>query len=177
MFDTAVIAQYIHWLWLALAVFFCIIEALTVGLTTIWFAAGALVAMLVAILGGGIPLQIVVFFVVSIVLLATTRKIFVKKLKTGSEKTNVETLIGEEGRVTSTIIPLNSGRVNVNGMDWSAVAVGKNDLIPEGTVVIVKAIDGVKLIVDAKDADPAEPAPVPEAQPEVSEVAPEAPEV
>ena len=157
MFDLAQIAQYMLWLWLALAIFFGVVEALTVGLTTIWFAAGALAAMLVSIIGAGIPLQIVVFFLVSIVLLATTRKIFVNKLKTGSEKTNVETLIGQEGRVTSTIIPLNAGRVNVNGMDWSAVAVGKNDLIPEGTVVTVKAIDGVKLIVDAKFADEPEP--------------------
>lgn len=150
MFDLAVFGPYMIWVWLGLAVIFGVIEALTVGLTTIWFAAGALCAMVMAILGLGIPLQIAVFFVVSIVLVATTRKIFVNKLKTGSQKTNVETLIGQEGRVTSVIIPLNSGRVEVKGQDWAAVAVGQNDLIPEGTVVVVKAIDGVKLVVDVK---------------------------
>ena len=150
MFDLAVLGPYMIWVWLGLAVIFGVIEALTVGLTTIWFAAGALCAMVMAILGLGIPLQIAVFFVVSIVLVATTRKIFVNKLKTGSQKTNVETLIGQEGGVTSVIIPLNSGRVEVKGQDWAAVAVGQNDLIPEGTVVVVKAIDGVKLVVDVK---------------------------
>lgn len=150
MFDLASLGPYMIWVWLGLAVIFGVIEALTVGLTTIWFAAGALCAMVMAILGVGIPLQIAVFFVVSIVLVATTRKIFVNKLKTGSQKTNVETLIGQEGRVTSVIIPLNSGRVEVKGQDWAAVAVGQNDLIPEGTVVVVKAIDGVKLVVDVK---------------------------
>ena len=150
MFDLAVLGPYMIWVWLGLAVIFGVIEALTVGLTTIWFAAGALCAMVMAILGLGIPLQIAVFFVVSIVLVATTRKIFVNKLKTGSQKTNVETLIGQEGRVTSVIIPLNSGRVEVKGQDWAAVAVGQNDLIPEGTVVVVKSIDGVKLVVDVK---------------------------
>lgn len=150
MFTLSMIGPYMIWVWLGLAVLFGIVEALTVGLTTIWFAAGALCAMLFAILGAGIPVQIVVFFVVSIALLATTRKIFVNKLKTGSEKTNVETLIGQEGRVTSVIIPLNAGRVEVRGQDWAAVAAGQNDLIPEGTVVTVKGIDGVKLVVDVK---------------------------
>ncbi|MCR5182788.1 MAG: NfeD family protein [Clostridia bacterium] len=154
MFNLAALGPYMIWVWLGLAVVFGIVEAMTVGLTTIWFAAGSLCAMVLAILGVGLPLQIAVFFLVSIVLLATTRKIFVNKLKTGSEKTNVETLIGEEGRVTSTIIPLNSGRVEVRGQDWAAVAVGKNDLIPEGAVVIVKAIDGVKLVVDVKESAP-----------------------
>ena len=161
MINLAVLGPYMIWVWLGLAVLFGVVEALTVGLTSIWFAGGALCAMVLAILGVGFPLQVAAFFVVSIILLATTRKIFVNKLKTGSEKTNVETLIGQEGTVTSNIIPLNTGRVNVRGQDWAAVAVGRNDLIPAGTVVIIKAIDGVKLVVDVKET-PAPEAPAAE---------------
>lgn len=169
MINLAALGPYLIWVWLGLAVLFAVLEALTVGLTSIWFTGGALCAMVLAILGVGFPWQVAVFFIVSIVLLATTRKIFVNKLKTGSEKTNVETLIGQEGTVTTNIIPLNTGRVNVKGQDWAAVAVGRNDLIPAGTIVVVKAIDGVKLVVDVKDADP-KPAATAEAVAEAKEV-------
>ena len=92
--------------WLAAAVIFVIIEGLTMGLTTIWFAGGAVVALIAALLGANIVVQIVLFFVVSIVLLFSTRKLFVKKLHTGQEKTNVDALIGREAVVTSIIKPL-----------------------------------------------------------------------
>ena len=86
MFNLAALGPYLIWVWLGLAVLFAVLEAMTVGLTSIWFAGGALCAMVLAILGVGFPLQIAAFFVVSIVLLATTRKIFVNKLKTGSRR-------------------------------------------------------------------------------------------
>ena len=80
--------------WLALALIFLLIEAATAGLTTIWFAGGALIALLTALFDAPVALQVIIFFVVSICLLVFTRKIFVEKLKTGSEKTNVDALIG-----------------------------------------------------------------------------------
>ena len=89
--------------WLALALIFLVIEALTAGLTTIWFAGGAFVALLAALIDVPIALQIVIFFVVSICFLVFTRKIFVEKLKTGSEKTNVDALIGEKAIVVQPI--------------------------------------------------------------------------
>jgi len=135
------------WIWLAVAIIFIIIEALTVGLTTIWFAAGALVALVLALFKLPPMVQVIVFLVVSLALLATTRKIFVNKLKTGSEKTNVDALIGEEGVVMEEITPHNVGRVKVKGQSWSAAAADKDAVIPKDATVKVKAIEGVKLIV------------------------------
>ena len=135
------------WVWLIVAVIFIIIEAITVGLTTIWFAAGALVGLILAFFKVPVMAQIIIFLIVSLVLLGTTRKVFVKKLKTGSEKTNVDALIGEEGVVLEDITPHNVGLVKVKGQNWSAAAYDKDAVIPKDTVIKVKAIEGVKLIV------------------------------
>lgn len=135
------------WIWLAVAVIFIIIEAITVGLTTIWFAAGALIALVLALLKVPPLAQVIIFLIVSLALLATTRKVFVNKLKTGSEKTNVDALIGEEGVVIEEITPHNVGLVKVKGQNWSAVSYDKDATIPKDTAVKVKAIEGVKLIV------------------------------
>ncbi len=85
--------------WLALAVIFLIIEALTIGLTTIWFAAGSFVALVLSMFHAPVIAQFIVFLLVSFCLLLFTRKIFVEKLKTGRVRTNVEALIGEMGQV------------------------------------------------------------------------------
>lgn len=135
------------WVWLILAIIFIIIEAITVGLTTIWFAAGALIALLLSLLKAPAIAQVAVFLIVSLVLLGTTRKIFVNKLKTGSEKTNVDALVGEEGVVLEDITPHNTGLVKVKGQSWTAVASDKDATISKGETVKVKAIEGVKLIV------------------------------
>ena len=136
------------WIWLAAAIIFIVIEAMTVGLTTIWFAAGALVALVLALLKVGPGVQVAVFLVLSLVLLGTTRKIFVNKLKTGSEKTNVDALVGEEGVVLEEISPFNTGLVKVKGQNWTAVAADKDAVITAGTTVRIKSIEGVKLIVE-----------------------------
>lgn len=136
------------WIWLAAAIIFIIIEAVTVGLTTIWFAAGALVALILALIKVGIGVQVAVFLILSLVLLATTRKIFVNKLKTGSEKTNVDALVGEEAVVLENITPFNTGLVKVKGQNWTAIAADKDASILKGSTVKIKAIEGVKLIVE-----------------------------
>lgn len=136
------------WIWLAAAIIFIIIEAMTVGLTTIWFAAGALAALVLALLKVGTGIQVAVFLILSLVLLATTRKIFVNKLRTGSEKTNVDALVGEEAVVLEDITPHNTGLVKVKGQNWTAVAHDKDATILKDTTVTVKAIEGVKLIVE-----------------------------
>ena len=135
------------WIWLVVAIIFIIIEAITVGLTIIWFAAGALIALILSLFKVPVMAQIIIFLIVSLVLLGTTRKIFVNKLKTGSEKTNVDALIGEEGVVIEEITPFNVGLVKVKGQNWSAAAYDKDSTIPKGETVKVKAIEGVKLIV------------------------------
>ena len=136
-------------IWLALAVIFLIIEAITVGLATIWFAAGAFAAFVLSLLNVPVLAQVVIFLAVSCCLLVFTRKIFVEKLRTGSESTNVAALIGETGIVTEEIRPLTVGQVKINGQVWSAL--GKDDeTIEKDRLVKVIAIEGVKLIVIPK---------------------------
>ncbi len=135
------------WVWLVVAIIFIVIEAITVGLTTIWFAAGALVGLILAFFKVPVMAQVIIFLIVSLVLLGTTRKVFVNKLKTGSQKTNVDALIGEEAVVLEEITPHNVGLVKVKGQNWTAAAYDKDATIAEGETVKVKAIEGVKLIV------------------------------
>ena len=134
-------------LWLALALIFLIIEALTAGLTTIWFAAGAFAALLCALINLSFSVQVVIFFVVSICLLVFTRKIFVEKLKTGDEKTNVEALIGEKAMVVNSIAPYSVGQVKIGGQVWSAVSKNPELTIDANKLVKINGIEGVKLIV------------------------------
>ena len=133
--------------WLIVGVIFAVSEALTVGLVTIWFAGGAVVALIAALLGAGIPVQIVLFLLVSIGLLVTTRKIFVNKLQTGKTKTNVDALIGEEAKVLTAIKPFEPGSVKLKGQEWTAVAKDDTLTIASGDVVKVVAIEGVKAVV------------------------------
>lgn len=134
-------------IWLLIAVVFGIIEAFTVGIATIWFAAGAVAAAVAAMLGAPVYIQVVLFFVVSIVLLYFTRPLVKKKLKVGSEKTNTDALIGKEATVTSDIPELGTGQVRINGLEWTAVSSEPHTCISAGSTVIINGIEGVKLIV------------------------------
>ena len=91
--------DFIVWIWLGLLVLFIVFELMTTSLTTIWFAGGALVAFVMALVGLPVWAQIAAFFVVSIVLLIFTRPFLTKFLKVGGEKTNVDSLIGQTARV------------------------------------------------------------------------------
>lgn len=132
--------------WLGLTIVFAILEALTVGLVSIWFAGGSLVALIVSLLGGPLWLQSALFLGVSFGLLIGTRRVFVAKLKTGSEKTNVDALIGETALVTTSIKPFELGKIKLKGMEWSAVS-ELQEVISEGSIVEVVNIEGVKAIV------------------------------
>lgn len=133
--------------WLAIALIFLIIEALTAGLATIWFAGGAFVALVCALLDLQLAVQVVVFFVVSVCLLVFTRKIFVEKLKTGSEKTNVDALIGQHAVTVSAVPAYGVGQVKIGGQVWSAVCERESDEIAAGSLVKVIKVEGVKLVV------------------------------
>ena len=133
--------------WLIVGIIFTVAEALTVGLVTIWFTGGAIVALVAALLGAGTPVQVVLFLVVSIGLLVTTRKIFVNKLKTGKTKTNVDALIGEEAKVIDAIQPFEPGSIKLKGQEWTAVAKDDTLTIASGDIVKVVAIEGVKAVV------------------------------
>jgi len=145
------IMEYIGWAWLIIIVACIIIEASTMGLTTIWFAIGALIAWFVYLMGFDLHVQIIIFLLVSIICLVLTRPIAVKKLKVGKIKTNLDSLIGETAKVESTINNIeNVGYVKARGQIWSARSVD-GEIIEEGELIVVESIIGVKLIVKRKN--------------------------
>ena len=134
--------------WLILLIICIGIEAATMGLTTIWFAGGALVAIFAAVVGAPIWLQAIIFIVVSLVLLFFTRPIAVKYFNKDRVKTNVESMVGRQAIVISEIDNLQGiGQVTVGGQEWSARSAEDQVRIAVGAVVVVVAINGVKLIV------------------------------
>lgn len=138
--------------WLVVLIISIVVELISLGLTSIWFAGGAVVAVLAAALGLPLSVQIVLFLAVSLVLLAFTRPIAVKYFNKERVKTNVESLVGRQAIVISEIDNLQGiGQVTVGGQEWSARSISENVPIQVGAVVIVKAIDGVKLIVQEQD--------------------------
>lgn len=138
-------------IWLVIAVIFGIIEAVTMGLTTIWFSGGAVAAAIVAMFTNSILVQVTVFLAVSIVLLYFTKPLAEKKLKIGIEKTNVDAIIGRKGLVIKEIKPLNPGQVRVGGQEWTAIAEDSKVTIPESIEVTVLRIEGVKLVVTQQE--------------------------
>lgn len=136
----------LYWL-IGLAVLL-LIEIMTLGLTTIWFAGGTLVAFIVALLGADFWVQFLVFSVVSLLLLIFTRPIAVKKLNKNRVKTNYEGLIGKVVKVTRTVDNANqSGEAVVNGQEWTVRSAVDNIIIEPGTKVKIVNIEGVRLIV------------------------------
>ena len=134
--------------WLVVVILAIVVEAITLGLTSIWFAGGALVALAAAALRLPIALQVVLFFAVSVVLLYFTRPIAVKYFNKDRIKTNAESLVGRQAIVISEIDNLQGiGQVTVGGQEWSARSVEDNVKLPVGTVVDIMAINGVKLMV------------------------------
>ncbi len=133
--------------WLIALAAFIIIEIITLGLTTIWFAGGSLVAFLLALFNVPIPVQVIVFLIVSIMLLVLTRPVIERKLNTSRTKTNVNSIIGREGRVTETIDNFTqTGIVIINGLEWTARSSSDN-IIPVGSKIIVDEVKGVKVFV------------------------------
>jgi len=139
--------------WLIIFVIALIVEIATMGLTSIWFAGGALVAWVFAKLGFGTMLQIIVFLVVSLLLLILTRPFAVKFINAERQKTNAESLIGECAVVIEDIDTLKAqGRVEIRGMEWSAKTDEPDGKIAKGKTVVIDGIQGVKLIVRDKEA-------------------------
>ena len=135
--------------WLVALVVLVVIELATMGLTTIWFAGGALAAALISIPEAPVIWQIIVFLVVSLVLLYFTRPVAVKYFNKDRVRTNIEGMIGKQAIVVSEINNVEGiGQVNTGGMEWSARSSYHNVILPVGAVVTVMAVDGVKLIVE-----------------------------
>ena len=135
-------------IWLIVLILTILLEVATMGLTSIWFAGGALVAVFAAMLNAPIWLQIIMFFVVSLLLLFSTRPIAVKYFNKNRTKTNVDSLIGKQAIVIADIDNLKAtGQVAVNGQEWSARGPESDSRIEKGAVVRITAVNGVKLIV------------------------------
>ncbi len=135
--------------WLLALILFSVIEGVTVGLTSIWFAAGALGALIAAMLGAHIFLQILIFLVLSALTLALVRPIAVRLLKPRHDPTNADRVIGQTALVTEDIDNVEGkGLVVISGQVWSARS-EHGVAIPAGTQVRVLRIEGVKVYVEA----------------------------
>jgi len=138
--------------WLIIFVIALVVEIATMGLTSIWFAGGAIIAWMFAKIGFGTMVQIVVFVIASLLLLVLTRPIAVRFFNVERQKTNAESLIGECAVVIEEVDTIKAqGRVEIHGMEWSAKTDEPDGKIAVGKVVVVDGIQGVKLIVRDKE--------------------------
>lgn len=139
--------KFAAFVWLGLVILFLIAEGATVSLVSLWFAAGAVVAMFAALLGAGAWLQAGSFLVVSGALLLMLRPIVRRYLVPKITPTNVDSLVGATGLVTEAIDNVTaSGQVKLGAMEWTARSTtGEN--IPQGTLIRVDRIEGVKVYV------------------------------
>jgi len=138
--------------WLVALAFFIVVEMVTLGLTTIWFAIGCLVAFLASLIGIHLGIQIALCIVVSVVLLIFTRPLATKYLNSQTTKTNAEGLVGKTAEVTIAIDNIKAqGQVMINGMDWTARSTDDEKLIKKDSLVTIIGINGVKLIVEEKE--------------------------
>ncbi len=141
-------ADMIPLIWVAVMVIFGVLEAVTVGLTSIWFVVGAVGGLVVSMLSGPIWLQLVVYFAVPIVCMIAARPLVIKYNNHSTPATNADRVLGATARVTERIdntVP--SGAVYVDGKTWSARS--ESDAIIEvDTLVRVKRMEGVRLFVE-----------------------------
>lgn len=134
-------------IWLALLIFFLVVEAATVGLVSLWFAAGALGALVTALLGGGIWLQAVVFLAISVAALAALRPLLRRYVEPRKVATNADRILDAEGVVIQTIDNRAAvGQIRVGGAVWTARS-DSDTPIEKDTTVRVLRIEGVKAIV------------------------------
>ena len=134
-------------IWLVLMIAFLMVEAQSVTMVSLWFGAGALAALIAALCGAEFWLQAVIFFAVSIALLACLRPLVRKYFTPKITKTNVDSVIGSEGLVTAEINNVTAqGQVKLGAMEWTARSTS-GEIIPAGTLVKVDKIEGVKAFV------------------------------
>ena len=130
--------------WLILLAIFLVIEIITLGLTTIWLAGGALVGFLAAVLHVPLP-------VVSIVLIVFTRPVAERYFNNSREQTNVGGIIGREGKVIVTIDNFNqTGAVLIDGIEWTARSDEEDVVIETGERIVVTRVEGVRVFVKVK---------------------------
>ena len=137
-------------MWVALLILFLVAEGATAAVTTIWFAVGSVVALIAALLGADVWVQIVLFAVVSVACLMALRPVLRKYLDPKKVKTNVDALIGTQGLVLEKIDNISGqGRVKLGGMEWSARSENGENIEKDAVVTVVR-IEGVKVFVIVK---------------------------
>lgn len=135
-------------MWLVICIVLVIIEAVTMNLTTIWFAIGGFVAYLTGFVGAGFWGQFFVFVIVSLLMLFFTRPVARKYLNKDRIKTNAESLIGQIAQTTSCLNNREGfGSAVINGQEWSAISSDDNIIIEKGEDVEILEVRGVKLVV------------------------------
>ena len=133
------------YIWLALTIVFVIIEVATTDISSIWFAAGALVSTLAAwIAPDSFMLQAIVFAAVTVVTMYFTKPILTKYL-TKETPTNMDMYIGRNATVTASIAPEKPGRAQIGGLSWQAKSDG---VINKGEMCRIVKIEGVSLVVE-----------------------------
>ena len=147
----------VDWLvvfWLVIVVLFLAVELSTVTLTSIWFAAGGLIALFVAMAGGGFALQMIAFIVASFAMFFATKPWADKVINAKKITTNADRAIGEEVRVLQRISNLDqTGMVSVHGQEWTARTEDDTIIIEQGELVRILRISGVKVIVERVKED------------------------
>lgn len=134
--------------WLLLMIIMIIVEIITLGLTTIWFAGGALVACILAVAGFGRLVQMFAFIIVSAVLILFTRPLFKKRFDNMVQKTNTDSMVGIRVKITEKVDNINNtGKLSYNGVEWIARSQEDSITIEAGSIVTVTAISGNKMIV------------------------------
>lgn len=135
-------------IWLGIMILFLVVEAFTVGLTTIWFAAGALVAMIACVLGLGTLGQFILFFAVSLVLLIFTRPVAIKYMNPHRIRTNYEDAVDKTVKITERVDNINgTGTAVLNGQEWTARMQQDDMVLEKGELAKVAVVEGVKLIL------------------------------
>ncbi len=138
-------------IWACAIVLFLVVEAIVPGLVSIWFAVGSIPALISALFGGPIWLQITLFLVTSVVALAVTRPLAKKYVNSRVQPTNADMILGKDCVVKETVDNLHgTGAVAIAGKVWTARTEREDEVLAEGSVAEVLRIDGVKLIVKAK---------------------------
>lgn len=132
-------------IWLIIIFCLTILEISTIGLVSVWFICSAIISLVLSFFISSFYIQFLVFVLLGIILLITTRPLVTKLLKASHVSTNLDRVIGEIGIVTEDIAKNTIGEVKVDGKYWSAIS---KEEIKKGQEVIIKAIDGVKLIVE-----------------------------
>lgn len=139
--------EWMAFVWFGLLVLFLWVEASTVTMVSAWFALGALAAMTAGLTGAELWLQVVLFFAVSTVFLLLLRPLARKYFTPKIVKTNVDSVIGSQGKVLEGIDNVSAtGRVKLGGMEWSARSTDGESIAPD-TLVTVDKVEGVKVFV------------------------------